>query len=134
MPIHTNSIGSFTFNDLIGTIFPRRKRIELFERPGVEGHGARNMKRAGKPFELISLSFVDTFAVAATTHADYLDEVGEIVTLTRNSVNYGQYLIVDCEEHSPPKAVSNVISNGAVTGDEVLQIMRWTLVWKADPS
>lgn len=144
MPIHLNQIGAFEFIDLVGVIGGRQERVELFERPGVEGHGARKNKVAGVPFPLVSVRYVEDFYAAAAELTAALGMTGTVVEVVRNSVEYGYYLLLDVQEHSPPFAVEKVI--GGVTeqqvddeslADEDLHVrteLRWTLIWKADPT
>lgn len=144
MPVHLNQIGAFEFIDLIGVIGGRQERVELFERAGVEGHGARLNKKAGVPFPLLSVRYVEDFDSAAAEFTTALGMTGTVVEVTRNSVSYGDYLVLDVQENQPPFAVFNVI--GGVTaqqvsdeslGDADLEVrteLRWTLIWKADPT
>jgi hypothetical protein len=108
MPIHDNSIGAESFQDLIGTIAPRQKQIEIIERPGVDDFGARNSGKRGKPFELVSIGYYESFESFHNKMADYLDLKDSLQILTRNSVIYGNVIIEEITEHKQPQAVLNV--------------------------
>ena len=144
MPIHLNSVGSYEFLDLVGTIGGRQERVELFERPGVEGHGARLNKVAGVPFTLVGTRYVEDFDSAAAEYTELLDMVGTVVEVKRNTTSFGDYLILGVTEAQPPQAVYQVI--GGVTAQqvtdegladadlEVLTVYQFALLWKADPT
>ena len=144
MPVHLNQIGDFEFIDLIGNIAGRQERIELFERAGVEGHGARKNKVAGEPFQLVAIRYVEDFDSAAAEFTELLAATGTVVEVTQNTVNYGEYLQLHVARATPPQAVFGVI--GGVTDqqdsddnleDSDLEVRTeyvFTLIWKADPT
>lgn len=126
MPIHTNSIGSFTFFDLVGSIYPRQEQIEVIERPGVNGSGARKTGARGKPFVLLSITYFDDFSDAASELTSYKAYVGDALhTVTRNSVNLGDFLVLEVTEATPPMAVLNVAGSPS---SQVRAEHRWRLL------
>jgi hypothetical protein len=127
MPVQTNSIGDFTFIDLVGTIYLRQESLEVIERPGVVGTGFRKLAARGKPFELVSINYVWDFATARTALIAYNALVGEDpVAVIRNSINYGTFVVLNVTEAEPPFAVYNVIGTPD-TSVQVRQTIKWQL-------
>lgn len=126
MPVHVNSIDSFTFADLVGTTYFSQQEIELIPRPGVDGLGARRSGVRGKPFVMVSICYHADFTTAAASLAEYTDLVGHNpVSLTRNSVDMGNFLVLEVTEHKPPQAVINV---AGYPGAQCRAEVKWSLV------
>jgi hypothetical protein len=125
MPVLENSIGTAEFQDLVGTIYPRQAQIELIDRPGVDGVGARNTGTKGKPFKLVSVTYHANFAAAASAMTDYIALKSSLQILVRNDEVFGSALVQDVTEATPPQAVYNVA--GAI-GAQCRAEVEWTLV------
>lgn len=126
MPIHVNSIGAFTFFDLVGTIYPRQEQLEIIERPGVDGSGARRSGARGKPFVLVSVAYYTDWTDYHMSLYEYKDLVGQDPqTLTRNDEDYGTFLVLEVTEVQPPQAVMNVAGDPT---KQVRGVTRWTML------
>src|SRR4051812_13461371 len=108
MPVHTNSIGDAIFYDLIGTIYSPQQQVEIIERPGVSGSGARLTGSRGKPFDLISTTYHTNFSAAQDAMEAYVTLKTSLQYLVRNTIEYGLHIVLDVAEASPPFAVVNV--------------------------
>lgn len=123
----TNSIGANTFVELTGAIFYRQEQLEIFNRPGVVGSGVRRLGARGTPFELTSKQYHADFAAAKTALQTYDDAPGtNPVTLIRNSIDHGTYLVLEVMEVSTV-AVMNPSGN-ANPAHTVLQTVKWKLL------
>ncbi len=125
MPVHVNSIGEAVFFDLIGALSPKQETLEIIERPGVDGCGARRMGTRGKPIEFLSISYHTSF----TTALEFLQASKTLVgddpqTVIRNDVTLGTFLVLSVEEATPAYAVVNVAGS---PGSECRLEMKWTL-------
>ncbi len=125
MPVLENSIGTAEFQDLVGTVYPRQAQIELIDRPGVDGVGARNTGTKGKPFKLMSVAYHDNFAAAITFLSDCLTLKGSLQILVRNGEVLGSVLVQDVTESKPPQAIYNV---AGAPGKQCRAELAWTLV------
>lgn len=125
MPVLTNSIGGYTFFDLLGVIYASQQQVELIDRPGVDGSGARLTGKRGKPFSLVSVTYYANFTAAKTAMATFVAMKTSLQNLTRNSVSYGNYIVLEIAEAKPPFAVINVAGAG---GAQCRAEVKWTLV------
>jgi hypothetical protein len=126
VPILVNSIGSAVFFDLIGTIYLRQEQIEVIERPGVDGSGARKSGARGKPFQLLAVSYHDSWSAFHTAMTAFKAYPGtDPQTLTRNGESYGSFLVLDVMEARPPQAVLNVAGSPS---SQVRAETAWTLL------
>jgi hypothetical protein len=132
MPVQENKIGTpgspgvwLEFFDLIGTVFPIQNEVELIDRPGTDGIGARLTGAKGKPFELRSITYHASFTAAQTAMASYVALKSSIQTLVRNSVTVGTVIVVEVTEASPPQAVYNV---AGASGAQCRAEVKWKLV------
>lgn len=127
MPVHTNSIGEYQFLQMDGSIYLRQQQLELIERDGVNGTGVRKLGLRGKPFQLVTTNYEETFATAHTKMLAYKLLVGDDpVTLTYKSIDKGTFLVLGVVE-SDCFAIFNSIG-GLVGGEECCQIVTWMLL------
>lgn len=125
-PIHVNSIDSFVFWDLVGTIFISQQKIEILEREGVSGLGFRKCGTRGKPFELKSITYHDDYLGAATALASYAALVaGGLVTIVRNDIGLTGFKVLEVSEATPPQALVAVAGS---PGSQVRAEVKWKLV------
>ena len=109
LPIHVNSIDSFVFWDLVGTIYLSQQQMEILQREGIDGLGFRRKGTSGKPFTLRSITYFDSFSDANTALASYSAVVGSgLVTVTRNDIAITGFVVLGVAEAKPPEAVFNV--------------------------
>lgn len=125
MPVHTNSIGAQTVFDLVGTIYSRQQQIEVIDRPGVDGSGARLTGARGKPFMLTSVAYHATFTAAKTAMTAYVALKLSLQEVIRNGVSYGNFIVLDVAEATPPYSVLNVAGS---PGSTVRAEVKWTLL------
>ncbi len=125
MPVLENSIGTAEFQDLVGTVYPRQAQIELIDRPGVDGVGARNTGTKGKPFKLVSVAYHDNFDSATAAMADYITLKSSLQILVMNGTLLGSVLVQDVTEANPRQAVYNVAGAPGKTSRAEVE---WTLV------
>ena len=126
MPIHTNSIGIHTFEDLKGNVQKRGEQLQRFVRPGIDGAGYRMTGARTNPFSLISVHYVLSHTAAKDALEAYqllIDQ--DPVVLIQNSVNHGTYKVLSVQQISSFAVTASV---GTLIADaEVLQRCRWTL-------
>jgi hypothetical protein len=123
----TNSIGAYSFADLVGAIARRQQQIEIFERPGITGSGLRTLGSRGKPFTLKAVAYVADLAAAKTLFEGYIALPGTATqAVTRDGVNHGNYFVLEVEEISTIQ-VLNVTGN-VTAGSTVCLTTNWKLL------
>lgn len=126
MPVHVNSIGSFTFFDLDGDVFLRQQGLEIIDRPGVPGSGARRLAERGQPFVLKSTQYYEDWTDFRTTLASYVALVGQDPqTVIQFDEDWGTYLVLTGVVALEKHAVMNV---AGAPGKTVRAVVRWPLL------
>lgn len=106
MPFHLNSLANHAdyeaasvrvrFDDLAGEVVLRGEELEILNRPGVEGCGARKLGRRGKPFELAAVLYCPDWQYAHDILANYQTLIGlDPLYLTKQSVAWGTFLVLE---------------------------------------
>lgn len=127
MPVHTNKIGAFYFNDIIGEIALRQEQVEVFERKGTDGVGLRTTGKRGRTFQLQTVNFVATYEYAKLAMVSYKALIGgPPQPIIRYTVSFGTFAVLDVVEVSA-KAVLNTLG-GMNPPNEVRQVCQWTLI------
>lgn len=127
MPVHTNSIGAYSFLDIEGAPILRQQQLEIIERAGVTGSGVRRLGSRGKVFELVTTNYVASFTTAKTNMDLYKAMVGtNPVTLIRQSVNEGTFIVMAVKERDR-YAIFNAIG-GFSGGEQCCQHVIWSLL------
>lgn len=126
MPLLTNSIKTFTFDDLVGALPLRQEKLEIFTRPGIDGPGARKLGQQGGRSTLKTVRFCEDWQDAEDTLVNYQELPGQnAVAIVRNSINHGTFLIVSVREVKV-QAVSNAVGT-LVTDPQVRLECEWTV-------
>ncbi len=100
------SIGSENFVSMTGPFNPIGQRVEVFSRPGTDGHEARRMGLKGPPFQVTT--FVDVISAAAikTKIGEYKDLQGTIVSVVDGHGNtWNNVLILQVDAVAVPRLV-----------------------------
>jgi hypothetical protein len=128
MPVLENSINNLQFFDLTGPIVYSQEKIELFEREGVDGLGARRLGSRGEPFELSSITYHQNWSTALAALGVYHALPGtDPVTVVRNGTDHGVFLVLAVAEVKT-EAVLTVAGVGVPSTYEIRQVVRWVLV------
>jgi hypothetical protein len=129
MPVHTNSIGSFDFIAMEGTVFLRQQELEIIKRPGVNGVGARRLGEQGKPFDIVTVNYEATLQAAANKLDDYiaLKNASNLVALVYHDIPYGFFLLLEVKEAKPPYAIMSAIG-GFTGGEQACHEVTWTFI------
>lgn len=123
MPVHVNSIGSYTFIDLQGIIDPRSEQLELLNRPGYDGTIARKTGSRGEPFMVQTVTYCTDFSVAKDAVLLYKSLIGEDPqTVIRYTVNHGDFLVLRVRE------VSCRVMVNSTSGFNVRLVCAWELL------
>lgn len=126
MGVLTNSIGSYTFDDLQGNVQRRREQLQVFQRPGVDGVGFRKLGQRTTAFQLVSIHYVLDWETSKTALDAYKALIGaNPQTLIQHGVNWGDYDVQDVIQ-AEARAVLNV-AGSIVPGAQVRQVCQWTL-------
>jgi hypothetical protein len=132
MPVHTNSIGDFSFLEMRGSPFLRQQDLEIIERDGVNGSGVRRLGLRGKPFQLETTNYLHDFATALAAMDAYKEAVGDDpVPLIRHSENEGNFIVLGVAErdcYAIFSAIGGIVSVDNPLPHEVCQIVSWTLL------
>jgi hypothetical protein len=128
MPVHSNSIGDFEFLSMEGQVFYRQQEIEVIDRPGVTGSGARRLGRRGKPFTVLTMNYEANLLAAEAKMQMYIEmkDTEDLVGLVRHDVPEGFFLVLEVREQSR-YAITNSIG-GLVGGEECCHEVAWTLL------
>jgi len=127
MPVLENSIANLQFFDLVGHIVYAQEKIELFERPGVDGLGARRTGSRAVPFELTSVTYHQNWSTALAALGVYHQLPGNNpVALVRNGTDHGVFLVLEVSEVST-QAVLTVAGVGVPSTYEIRQVVQWVL-------
>lgn len=133
MPIHTNSIGDFEFLEIQGPPYLRQEQLEIIERLGVSGSGVRKTGERGKPFQVTTTNYEESFETAKNKLDEYKLLVGaDPVEFIRNDLSEGTFLVLNVIERDR-YAIFNAI--GGLQEDEAhpvshecCHIVTWTLL------
>lgn len=118
------------FDDLIGEVVLRSEQIEVLNRPGVAGSGARKLGSRGKEFELESVLYCPNWQYAKDIGAYYKSFVGlDPMHLIKQSVAWGTFLVLDVDVMST-EAVYNVCGNAVNSTFYPSLEIRLTAKWK----
>lgn len=143
MPVHTNSIAAldsggdpialqtYPFCDLSGTVVGPTVTIEAIQRPTVAGTLFRRQVYHGRPFTLESYNYVLNWSdsVDAIIAYEALKMADYGVRITQHSYEFSSAAqVLDVVEAKPTKAVLKVVGS-LVPNAEVLQVVRWTLMF-----
>lgn len=133
MPVHTNSIGDFQFLEIQGPPYLRQEQVELIERDGVDGSGVRKLGKRGKPFQVTTINYVESYDVAKSKMAEYKDSVADDpVELIRQGTSEGTFTVLGVVERER-YAIFNAL--GGIQEDEqnpvnheCCHVVVWTLL------
>lgn len=132
MPIHTNTIGAYSFEDIRGQLQPKQQQLEVIVRPGLRGESTRKTGVRGTPFQITTLHYVLDWDAAQDAMVTYLDLIhaGAPVEVIQHSLSYGYFKVLQVAQVEA-RACVNVIGQ-LVPNAELLQMVAWTLL-STDP-
>lgn len=126
MPIHTNTIDSYEFEDIRGSLQPESEELELFSRPGKDGTTVRLTGVRGRPTQIQTLHYVADFTAAKNAISDYVQlKDGGNVEIVQHTVSFGNFRILDVVELQA-RAVTNV-TGSIIATPTVMQVCLWTV-------
>jgi len=121
MPVLANSIGVFTFDDLIGSIILRTEKLESFNRPGIVGTGMRKTGIRAQPTTLRSIRYVSDRDQAKTTLEAYQALIGaDPVVIVQHSKDWGSYTIVGVRQ---AQLSAVIIQAGTITANPTIGLV-----------
>lgn len=133
MPVHINKIGEFQFLEMEGSPELRKQRLEIIERFGVDGSGVRKTGKRGRPFQIRTMNYEESFESAKAKFDLYKLLIGDDhQEWIRQSVSEGTFLVLDVVEQDR-YAIFNSI--GGIQDDpdhpvnhECCHVVVWTLL------
>lgn len=127
--------GTYTFQDLTGTVVLQSTVLESFSRRGVDGAGVRVIASHPRPFTLTSTSYEDSFSDAKTAIANYKGLKGKAygVKLTKDSIDYLTFDVLEVEESQPPRSVLVKLSGQSNNSAKIRHVCTWTLLDRPEP-
>lgn len=126
MPIHTNTIASYQFEDIRGSLQPESEEIELFSRPGKDGSTVRLTGVRGRPVQIQTTHYVESFTAAKNAISAYVQlKDGGNVEIVQHTVSFGNFRILDVVELQA-RAVTSV-TGSLVANPTVMQVCLWTV-------
>ena len=125
MPL-VNQIDIFTFEDLQQNVPSRAERLEVFERMGYNGVGARRTGFRTGPIKMTSIRYTQSWTTARNILVSYQDLIGlDPVRIIHHDLFLGFFLIEDVQELSTIAVVS---AGGTIeTNPQTLLTCEWTL-------
>lgn len=126
MPVHTNTIDAYQFEDIRGSLQPRSEELEIFARPGKDDTTVRLTGVRGRPTQIITVHYVADFTAAKNALSSYVQlKDGASYEIVQHSISFGDFRILDVVEVES-RAVANVIGS-LISGATVRQICQWTV-------
>jgi hypothetical protein len=126
MPIHTNTIDAYEFEDIRGSLQPRSEELEVFSRPGVDDTTVRLTGVRGRPVQIQTMHYVADFTAAKNALSAYVQlKDGSSYEIVQHTVSFGDFRILDVVQVSA-RAVANVVGS-IVPNATVEQICVWTV-------
>jgi hypothetical protein len=126
MPVHTNTIDAYEFEDIRGSLQPRSEELEVFSRPGLDDTTVRLTGVRGRPTQIQTMHYVADFTAAKNALSAYVQlKDGNNYEIIQHSVSFGDFRILDVVQVSA-RAVTNVVGS-LISGATVEQICQWTV-------
>jgi hypothetical protein len=133
MPLATNSIGEFQFEELRGSLQPRSQDLEILIRPGKDDSTVRLTGVRGKPFQVLTLHYVADFLSAKNAISAYVTlQDGNAYEVVQLDESIGYFRVLAVVEVSA-MAVASVVGDTLIADPEVLQYCQWTLQHVPNP-
>lgn len=128
MPIYTNSIDEFEFEDMVGRLHLPAEQLESIVRPGKEGETLRKMAPRAITSQIETMHFVADWAAAKTAYAAYQALIGaDPVEVIQHDESFGMFHVIGVVESPKTQAVFRV--NGSIIPNPtVRQYCLWTLL------
>jgi len=114
------SINSQDFLKMDGVPDPAKTRLEILERPGVDGQGYRDTGTRGEPFQLRCDLDLANRGTAATRMATFRGWIGDQVTVSDGVTSWTGLTVLDVVQVGV-QDISNAV--GGVTGSSATVIM-----------
>ena len=127
MALLTNSIGTYTFDDLQGVVRKRRSRTRTKSRQGATGTRIIRGGNQADPFRLISTHYVLNWAAVETALTAYralIDDVPQAIV--KHGVSHGSFAVLDAFLAKDEDAVINSV--GTIIADAEIKMQTvWVL-------
>ncbi len=132
MPIHTNTIGAFAFEDIRGRLQPKAQQLEVIVRPGHAGETTRKTGIRAVPFQVLTLHYVADWAAAKAALVAYVAAIdaGTPLEVVQHSLSYGYFKVLQVTEVEARACVQSI--GTLIANAEVMQVVAWTLL-STDP-
>lgn len=128
MPTLTQKINTTLFDDMRGRPPVMSPQIDVLERKGIDGTGARRHGTRSRQGKITTHKFHETFATARTALQAYVLLIGaDPVQITQHGVLQGYYLIEAVVENEL-RAAETVIGS-LVANPKAYQVCEWT-IWQ----
>jgi len=114
------SINSQNFLKMDGVPDPAKTRLEILERPGVDGQGYRDIGTRGEPFQLRCDLDVVNRTTAANFMATFRGWIGDQVNVSDGVATWSSLTVLDVVQVGAQDISSAV---GGVTGSSATVIM-----------
>jgi hypothetical protein len=126
MPVHTNTIDAYEFEDIRGSLQPRSEELEVFSRPGLDDTTVRLTGVRGRPTQIQTMHYVADFTAAKNAISAYVQlKDGSGYEIVQHSVSFGDFRILDVVELQA-RAVTNV-TGSLIASPTVMQVCLWTV-------
>lgn len=127
MPVHTNTIDAYSFEDIRNSLQPSSEELELFTRPGKDGVTLRLLGERGRPCQIFTMHYVADFTAAKSALSSYVQlKDGGVHEIIQHTTSFGDFFILDVVE-AESRAVSGVVGS-LIPGATVRQICQWTVL------
>jgi hypothetical protein len=130
MPTLVQKIDTFDFDALVGDLDLPGEKVEVFTRPGIDGHGAREVGSRGVPTKLQAMLYVADWDDVETKLAAYKAIAGtDPVTIIKNGTTWGKFLIIEVRNLPSTHAVLHAIGSITAGNPEVRMNTEWTVLY-----
>lgn len=128
MPVYTNTIDAFEFEDMVGRLHPKAEQLEVLIRPGHDGETLRKTGVRAQPSQIVTMHFVADWAAAKAALEAYLGLIdGEAYEVVQHDESYGYFNVLNVVELRQTRFCTNVIGS-IVANPSVQQFVQWTLL------
>jgi hypothetical protein len=128
MPVYTNSIDAFEFEDMVGRLNPKAEQLEVLLRPGHDGETLRKTGVRAEPSRIVTMHFVADWAAAKAALEAYNALIdGEPYEVIQHDESYGYFRVLNVTEMPQTRFVTAVVGS-IIPNASVQQFCQWTLL------
>lgn len=134
MPIYTNSIDEFEFEDIVGRLQPKAEQLEVIVRPGRDGEILAKTGVRAVPSQIVTMHYVADWLAAKAALEAYISLIdGDPYEVIQRDETFGYFRVLSVVELPQTRAVTNVIGS-IIPNPGVQQFCAWTLISSEAPS